>query len=98
MMDEGFMRLAFGAAWQGIEKGEMPFGACIVRRGQVVSVAHDSAKASVDTTAHAEVQAIRTASRQLRTLELTGSVIYTTCEPCPICFTACLWATFGRIV
>ena len=98
MTDADFMRLAIQAAWQGLGKGEMPFGACIVRKEQVLSVSHNSAKANIDTTAHAEVQAIREASRQLRTLELAGCVIYSTCEPCPMCFTACLWAKIGRIV
>jgi len=98
MTDADFMRLAIQAAWQGLGKGEMPFGACIVRKEQVLSVLHNSAKANIDTTAHAEVQAIREASRQLRTLELAGCVIYSTCEPCPMCFTACLWAKIGRIV
>jgi len=98
MTDADFMRLAIQAAWQGLGKGEMPFGACIVRKEQVLSVSHNSAKANIDTTAHAEVQAIREASRQLKMLELAGCVIYSTCEPCPMCFTACLWAKIGRIV
>jgi len=98
MTDADFIRLAIQAAWQGVERGEMPFGACIVTRGQVVSVAHNSAKANIDVTAHAEVQAIREASRRLKTLELPGCVIYSTCEPCPMCFTACVWAKVSRIV
>ena len=98
MTDADFMRLAIQAAWQGLGKGEMPFGACIVRKEQVLSVSHNSAKANIDTTAHAEVQAIREASRQLRMLELAGCIIYSTCEPCPMCFTACLWAKIGWIV
>src|SRR5438128_12455604 len=84
MTDADFMRLAIQAAWQGLGKGEMPFGACIVRKEQVLSVSHNSAKANIDTTPHAEVQAIREASRQLRMLELAGCVIYSTCEPCPV--------------
>lgn len=98
MTDADFMRVAIQAAWQGLKKGEMPFGACIVRRGQVLSATHNSARAHLDTTAHAEVQAIREASRRLKTLELAGAVIYATCEPCPMCFTACLWANVERIV
>jgi tRNA(Arg) A34 adenosine deaminase TadA len=98
MTDEDFMRLAIQAAWQGVENGEMPFGACIMRNEQVISVAHNSANANMDTTAHAEVQAIREASRRLKTLELTGCTIYSTCEPCPMCFTACVWAKVGKIV
>jgi tRNA(Arg) A34 adenosine deaminase TadA len=98
MTDEDFMRLAIQEAWQGLEKGEMPFGACIVRNGQVVAVAHNSARADLDTTAHAEVQAIRRASRRIKALELTGGTIYSTCEPCPMCFTACVWAKLEKIV
>jgi guanine deaminase len=98
MTDADFMRLAIQAAWAGLGKGEMPFGACIVRKGQAVAVSHNSAKANIDTTAHAEIQAIREASRQLQTRELAGCVIYATCEPCPMCFAACLWARLGRIV
>lgn len=98
MTDADFMRLAIQVAWQGLEKGEMPFVACVVRNGHILSVMHNSARANMDTTAHAEVQAIRGASRELNTLELSGCVLYSTCEPCPMCFTACLWAKLGRIV
>lgn len=98
MTDVDFMRVAIQSAWQGLEKGEMPFGACIVSRGQVIAVACNSAKADMDTTAHAEVQAIRKASRRTQRLELTGATIYSTCEPCPMCFTACVWARLERIV
>jgi tRNA(Arg) A34 adenosine deaminase TadA len=98
MTDLDFMRLAIQAAWQGLEKGEAPFGACIVGQERIIAVAHNSAKAEMDTTAHAEVQAIREASRRLQRLELTGATIYSTCEPCPMCFTACVWAKVGRIV
>jgi guanine deaminase len=98
MNDADFMRMAIQAAREGMGKGEMPFGACIVHKGKVLAVAHNSAKADIDTTAHGEVQAIRAASRQLRQLNLHGATIYTTCEPCPMCFAACLWANLGRIV
>jgi len=98
MNDADFMRLAIQAARQGVAKGEMPFGACIVSNGQVIAVVHNSAKANMDTTAHAEVQAIREANRRLKALELTGCAIYSTCEPCPMCFTACVWAKLRRIV
>lgn len=98
MIDEDFMRMAIQAAREGMAKGEMPFGACIVQKGKVLAVAHNNAKADIDTTAHGEVQAIRAASRQLRQLSLLGSTIYTTCEPCPMCVAACLWADLGRIV
>jgi guanine deaminase len=98
MTDADFMRMAIQAAWQGLAKGDMPFGACIVSKGQVIAVTHNSVKGNLDTTAHAEVQAIREASRRFKAIELTGCAIYSTCEPCPMCFTACVWAKLGRIV
>ena len=70
----------------------MPFGACVARNGQVVSVTHNSARADVDTTAHAEVQAIRAACRTLGTFQLTDCDVYTSCEPCPMCLGALYWA------
>ena len=98
MTEADFMRLAIKVAWQGIEKGEMPFGACIAKKGQVVSVVHNTAKSDMHMTAHAEVQAIREANHRLRALELTGCAIYATCEPCPMCFSACVWSKIGRVV
>ena len=95
MTDADFMRMAIQTAREGMGKGEMPFGACIVHKGKVLAVAHNSAKADIDTTAHGEAQAIRSASRQLSKLNLIGATIYTTCEPCPMCFAACLWANSG---
>lgn len=73
MSDVEYMKLALQSAWQGIGQGEMLFGACVVRRGQVISVAHNSAKAHMDTTAHAEVQAIREASRIMPGEKPSGS-------------------------
>jgi len=96
--DERFMRLAIDAATQGIEKGQSPFGACIVKDGNVLSCCHNVVWATTDITAHAEVQAIRTACAKLGTIDLSGCTIYSTCEPCPMCFSACHWARIARIV
>ncbi len=98
MTDADYMRLAIQATWQGLQKGEMPFGACLVRRGKVIAAVHNSARADLDTTAHAEMAAIREATRRLKTLDLSGSIVYATCEPCPMCLSACLWANIGRVV
>ncbi len=76
----------------------MPFGACIVSRGYIVATAHNSAKSAMDTTAHAEIQAIREAGRKIKSLELPMATMYSTCEPCPMCFAACVWAKIARIV
>jgi tRNA(Arg) A34 adenosine deaminase TadA len=98
MRDEEFMRLAIEKAREGIGEGQLPFGACLVRDGRVVSCEHNSVYGLNDATAHAEVRAIRTACRVLGTIDLTGCVIYSTTEPCPLCFSACHWARISKIV
>jgi guanine deaminase len=98
MSDADFMRLAIDAAKEGMKKGEMPFGACLVKARRIVTSVHNVARASMDITAHAEMHAIRDACRLLRTLDLSGSTIYASCEPCPMCFSACFWAKIDRIV
>lgn len=98
MRDEDFMRMAIAKAREGIAKGQTPFGACIVKDGQVVALEHNAVWASTDITAHAEVTAIREACRDLVTVDLTGCTIYSTTEPCPMCFSACHWARIERIV
>lgn len=92
------MRLAIGKARQGVALGQSPFGACIVRSGEVVSCEHNVVWLTTDITAHAEVQAIREACRKLHGIDLSGCVIYSTCEPCPMCFSACHWARISKIV
>ncbi len=96
--DERFMRLAIDQAERGIESGQSPFGACIVRGDEVISCEHNVVWATTDITAHAEVTAIRAACRKLATIDLSGCVIYSTCEPCPMCFSACHWARLSRLV
>jgi tRNA(Arg) A34 adenosine deaminase TadA len=98
MTDEQFMRLALAKAREGVENGQSPFGACIVREERVVACVHNVVWATTDITAHAEVHAIREACRALGTIDLSGCTIYSTCEPCPMCFSACHWASIARIV
>jgi tRNA(Arg) A34 adenosine deaminase TadA len=95
---EHWMRLAIARAREGVAAGQTPFGACIVRGDDAVAVAHNVVLATTDITAHAEVTAIREACRALRTIDLRGCVIYSTCEPCPMCFSACHWANLDRIL
>lgn len=96
--DEDFMRMAIAKAMEGVNQGEAPFGSCIVKGGEVVSCVHNICNSSIDATAHAEVHAIRDASKNLKTLDLSGCVIYSTCEPCPMCFTAIYWGKLDKIV
>lgn len=98
MSDEKYMRLAIEKAKQGIEQGELPFAACLVKDGEVLSCAHTIVYQSSDPTAHAEVTAIREACKKLGTIDLSGSVIYTTCATCPMCFSALNWSKVSKLV
>jgi len=96
--DEKFMRLAIDKAREGIAQGQTPFGACIVKDGRVIACNHNVVWATTDITAHGEVHTIRKACRALNTIDLSGCVIYSTTEPCPMCFSAIHWSRIGRIV
>jgi len=96
--DKKFMLLAVKEArknFKAISGG--PFGACVARNGRVISVARNTVLIS-DATAHAEINAIRKASKRLKTYDLSGCIIYSTTEPCPMCFAAIHWARIKRIV
>ena len=92
------MGLAIEAARRGVRAGQSPFGCAIVRQGVVLAVAHNRVWQETDATAHAEVNAIREACRGEETIDLSGSTLYATCEPCPMCFSAAHWARVGRVV
>lgn len=96
--DVRYMRMAFDACRVGIDLGQSPFGACIVREGQVLACTYNHVWSEYDPTAHAEVQAIRMACREVEDVHLEGATIYSTTEPCPMCFAAIHWARIGRIV
>lgn len=98
MSDTEYMRLALRKAAEGVENKQAPFGAVIVRHGAVLSCRHNAVWSSTDITAHAEILAIRDACRSLNAVTLDGCTIYSTCEPCPMCFSACHWARIARIV
>ena len=94
-----FMRLALEEARRGIENDDGgPFGAVIVRDGKVISKAHNEVLKRNDPTAHAEILAIREASSILKSYDLSTCEIYSTSEPCPMCFAAIFWARIKRLV
>jgi tRNA(Arg) A34 adenosine deaminase TadA len=97
MNDEHWMRLAIETSRRGIEAGQSPFGAVIVKGDELVVAAHNVVWLETDATAHAEVNAIRLACRKLGTIDLRGCRIYSTTEPCPMCFAACHWAKLDQI-
>jgi len=82
---------------RGIEGGQTPFGCTIARDGEVVASAHNTVWLDTDVTAHAEVNTIRAACRELATIDLTGCDLYTTCEPCPMCLAASHWARIRTV-
>ena len=75
-----------------------PFGACLVRGDEVLAVAHNTVLKDRDPTCHAEINAIRLAARRLQSYDLSGCDIYSSTEPCPMCFAAIHWARLGRVI
>jgi guanine deaminase len=96
--DEGWLARAVALATTNVADGGGPFGAVIVRDGVVVAEGQNRVTRDLDPTAHAEVMAIRAACTKLATFELTGCTLYTSCEPCPLCLSASLWARLDRVV
>jgi len=97
MKDQDFMRRAIALSEESVQNGGGPFGAVIVKDGVIVGEASNSVTPDNDPTAHAEVNAIRHACRRLKTFNLEGCTIYTSCEPCPMCLGAIYWAHIGKI-
>lgn len=96
--DAKFMRMAIDLATENVRTGDGgPFGAVVVRDGEVIAAAANSVTSSNDPTAHAEVNAIRAACAKLGTFQLDGCDVYTSCEPCPMCLAALYWARCARI-
>jgi len=96
--DVSFLQHALKIAEKGIDKGHGPFGAVITKNGRIVSEATNEVVISNDPTAHAEVLAIRRASAFLKTHDLTDCVLYTSCEPCPMCLGAIYWSGISKVV
>ena len=90
--NEDFMRRAIALSTENIKNGGGPFGAVIVKNGKIIAEGVNRVTANNDPTAHAEVSAIREASKKLGTFDLNGCEIYTSCEPCPMCLGAIYWA------
>ena len=91
------MREAIRLSLDNIDHDGGPFGAVIVKDGKIIARGVNRVTASVDPTAHAEVNAIREAARVLGTFDLSGCEIYTSCEPCPMCLGAIYWAHLDKV-
>ncbi|MDY6784272.1 MAG: nucleoside deaminase [Cyanobacteriota bacterium] len=93
-----FMEEAISQALNSVNSGKGgPFGAVIVKGGKIVAKAHNQVTLTNDPTAHAEIVAIRRACQALGTFQLRGCELYTSCEPCPMCFGAIYWARLDRV-
>ncbi|WP_374163121.1 nucleoside deaminase [Arcticibacter sp. MXS-1] len=95
---EDYMRLAIALSQKNVEQGGGgPFGAVIVKDGEIIAQSSNAVTSSNDPTAHAEVSAIRLAAKALNSFDLSGCVIYTSCEPCPMCLGAIYWSRISKI-
>ncbi len=98
MDDAALLGEAIALAAANAREGGGPFGAVVARGGEVIGRGVNQVTAEHDPTAHAEVQAIRAACRALGSHELAGCTLYASCEPCPMCLGAILWARVGKLV
>lgn len=96
-MDEKYMLRAIELAKESVKKGGGPFGAVIVKNNQIIAEGANRVTLDNDPTAHAEVSTIRIACKALKTFDLSGCEIYTSCEPCPMCLSAIYWARINKI-
>lgn len=97
-MQEEFMKMAAVEAESNVQTGEGgPFGAVIVKDGKVIAKAHNEVLKQQDATCHAEILAIRQASKVLGTFDLSGCELYTNCYPCPMCLAAIIWANIKTV-
>lgn len=92
-----FMDAAIDMARLSVQKGGGPFGCVIVKDGKIVGKGHNRVTLNNDPTAHAEIQAIRDACKNLGTFQLNGCEIYTSCFPCAMCYGAIYWARLSVV-
>jgi guanine deaminase len=93
-----YMRKATNEAYKGMRaKDGGPFGAVIVKKGKIIATAHNMVLKTKDPTAHAEITAIRKATKKLKRFDLSDCEIYSSCEPCPMCLAAIEWARMKKL-
>jgi guanine deaminase len=98
MNHENFMNEAVKAALQGMENNEGgPFGCIVVKDGEIIGRGNNKVTSTNDPTAHAEVTAIIDACKNIGSFQLDGNIIYTSCEPCPMCLGAIYWARPDKV-
>ena len=98
MSDASWLARTIELATENVSNGGGPFGALIVRDGELLAEGQNRVTRDNDPTAHAEVVAIRAACQVVGDFSLAGATLYTSCEPCPLCLSAALWARVDRVV
>lgn len=96
-MKEIFMQKAIDLSIESVKNGGGPFGAVIVKNGEIIAASSNSVTKDNDPTAHAEINAIRKAAKKLGRFDLSDCEIYSSCEPCPMCLGAIYWAKIGTL-
>jgi tRNA(Arg) A34 adenosine deaminase TadA len=97
--DEYYLNMAFQEAFQGIRNNHGgPFGAVIVKDDTIIGKGCNMVVSHNDPTAHAEIVATRQACINIKSYDLSGSVLFSTCEPCPMCFSAVYWANINEVI
>lgn len=98
MYKQEFMALAAQEADSNLQTNEGgPFGAVVIKDGEIIGRGHNRVLINHDPTCHAEIEAIRDACRNLNTHDLTGCTLYTSCYPCPMCLSAIIWANIKKV-
>ena len=97
-MHKEFLQQAIDLAVETAESGQGgPYGAVIVKDGQLIAASGNKVTSNIDPTAHAEVMAIRLACKKLNDFKLPGCILYSSCEPCPMCLGAIYWARLAKV-
>lgn len=97
-IDEKFMKIALKEAHKAALLDEVPVGAVIVLDGKIIARAHNKRELTADPLGHAELLAIKKASKKLKTWRLTNCELYVTLEPCAMCAGAIMWSRFKRVI
>jgi len=98
MNDEDYMLELLKISEKSIASGNSPFAAIIVKEGEIISKGHNQVITNSDPTMHGEISALRTACKKLKTFHLEGCIVYSTNEPCPMCYSALHWAKIKKLV
>jgi len=98
MTDKEYLEKAIDLSKESVEVGGFPVGALVVLGGKIVADGLSNGKQLHDATSHAETEALRKASKKLSSRDLNGAIVYSSMEPCLMCFSACYWAKVKKVV